>query len=104
MAEVEKSDDHVGVRELRQNLSIYLDRVKQGETLRVTERGREVAKLMPSRRESDWLDELIASGKATPAKGSLVEWLRDRQPLPPAGPGEPTLSEILQELREERLP
>jgi len=38
----------VGVRELRQNLSRYLDRVKAGESLTVTERGREVARLIPS--------------------------------------------------------
>ena len=35
----------VGVRELRQNLSRYLDRVKAGEDLVVTEHGREVARL-----------------------------------------------------------
>jgi prevent-host-death family protein len=39
----------VGVRELRQNLSRYLKRVKDGETLIVTVRGREVARLVPSR-------------------------------------------------------
>jgi prevent-host-death family protein len=38
----------VGVRELRQNLSRYLERVKAGETLTVTERGHEVARLVPS--------------------------------------------------------
>ena len=38
----------VGVRELRQNLSKYLDRVKAGEQLIVTEHGREVARLIPS--------------------------------------------------------
>ena len=38
----------VGIRELRQNLSKHLERVKRGETLSVTERGREVAKLVPS--------------------------------------------------------
>lgn len=38
----------VGVRELRQNLSRYLERVKEGESLVVTERGREVARLTPS--------------------------------------------------------
>lgn len=37
----------VGVRELRQNLSKYLDRVKAGEDLVVTEHGREVARLVP---------------------------------------------------------
>lgn len=38
----------VGVRELRQNLSKYLTRVKAGESLVVTERGEEVARLVPS--------------------------------------------------------
>lgn len=37
----------VGVRELRQNLSKYLLRVKRGESLTVTERGREVARVVP---------------------------------------------------------
>ena len=40
--------ESVGVRELRQNLSRYLARVKKGEALVVTERGREVARLVPS--------------------------------------------------------
>ena len=39
--------DHVGVRELRQNLSVYLRRVRRGEPLVVTERGRPVATLQP---------------------------------------------------------
>lgn len=42
----------VGVRELRQNLSKYLERVKAGEPLTVTERGREVARLVPTNRGS----------------------------------------------------
>lgn len=40
--------EKVGVRELRQNLSKYLDRVKDGEALVVTERGRQVARLIPA--------------------------------------------------------
>jgi prevent-host-death family protein len=40
--------ERVGVRELRQNLSRYLERVKAGESLTVTEHGREVARLVPS--------------------------------------------------------
>ncbi len=38
----------VGVRELRQNLSKYLERVKNGEDLVVTERGKVVARLVPA--------------------------------------------------------
>jgi len=37
MSETERPVARVGVRELRQNLSVYLERVKQGETLEVTE-------------------------------------------------------------------
>ena len=37
----------VGVRELRQNLSVYLARVKKGQALTVTEHGRAVAELRP---------------------------------------------------------
>jgi prevent-host-death family protein len=33
----------VGVRELRQNLSVYLERIALGETLEVTDRGQPVA-------------------------------------------------------------
>jgi prevent-host-death family protein len=51
--------ESVGVRELRQNLSRYLDRVKAGEPFVVTERGRAVARLVPS-------------GPATGAYGELA--------------------------------
>jgi prevent-host-death family protein len=37
----------VGVRELKQHLSSYLDRVERGETIRVTDRGKPKALLMP---------------------------------------------------------
>lgn len=37
----------VGVRELKQHLSEYLDRAEQGEIIRVTDRGRPKALLVP---------------------------------------------------------
>ena len=37
----------IGVRELRQNASRYLAKVKAGETIEVTERGVLVARLVP---------------------------------------------------------
>ncbi len=37
----------VGVRELKQHLSEYLDRAERGEVIRVTERGRPKAVLAP---------------------------------------------------------
>jgi len=41
-------NSEVGIWELRHNLSKHLARVKQGESLVVTERGDEVARLIPS--------------------------------------------------------
>lgn len=37
-----------GVRELKNRLSMYLDRVKRGERITVTQRGRPVAELVPA--------------------------------------------------------
>ncbi len=56
----------VGVRELRQNLSRYLDRVKDGERLVVTDRNRPVAMLRPIEEEEDSLERLIAAGLVRP--------------------------------------
>jgi len=86
----------VGVRELRQNLSVYLDRVKDGETLDVTEHGVPVAELRPRTEDPiSAFDRLVAEGRITPAKYSH----KDLGP-PPTFPGRPT-SEILQEMRDE---
>jgi prevent-host-death family protein len=54
----------VGIRELRENLSTYLDRVKAGEEVVITERGKRIARIVgPSK-----LDQLIAEGRARPAR------------------------------------
>jgi prevent-host-death family protein len=63
--------ERVGVRELRQNLSVYLRRVKEGASLDVTEHGRTVARLVPSAEGGSVLERLVAEGKVTLATGSL---------------------------------
>lgn len=88
----------VGVRELRQNLSKYLRRVQAGETLEVTEHGRPVAVLAPLPPPAESvLDRLIREGRARPGKGNLL----DLGPPIKLPPGSPSLSEILDELRED---
>jgi prevent-host-death family protein len=72
--------ERVGVRELRQNLSVYLRRVKEGESLEVTEHGRAVAVLAPLREPVSAYDRMVAEGRITPAQGSF-----DDMP-PPLGP------------------
>ena len=90
----------VGVRELRQNLSVYLDRVKAGETLEVTERGEPVAILGPRpEKPVSVIDRLIAEGRVTPA---TVDH-RTIGPPPPGEPGARPLSEILIEMRDEEI-
>jgi prevent-host-death family protein len=91
----------VGVRELRQNLSVYLDRVKEGERLEVTEHGRPVALLVPLPPADDQIARMIAEGKIIPAKGSLREWLRDNPPQKITLSGGKTLTQILLEMRDE---
>jgi antitoxin (DNA-binding transcriptional repressor) of toxin-antitoxin stability system len=55
----------VGVRELRQNLSVYLARIARGASFRVTDRGQEVAMLVPLPPGTSTVERLIASGRAT---------------------------------------
>jgi prevent-host-death family protein len=65
----------VGVRELKQHLSKYLDRAEQGEVLRVTERGRPKALLgpLPGRAR---IDGGIAEGWITPGSGERLPPVR----------------------------
>ena len=61
----------VGVRELRQHLSVYLVRVIAGETLEVTDRGRPVAILAPLVAGESALARLAREGRVVPATADL---------------------------------
>ena len=89
----------VGIRELRQNLSRYIERVKQGETLTVTERGREVARLAPAGPKDSAVARLVAERGATMPQGDLLDLVPPRG-RPAVGPPS---QQVLDELREERL-
>jgi len=88
----------VGVRELRQNLSRYLARVKQGERLVVTERNRPVAVLEPTTEQDDPLERLIAAGLVRPPTRSAHDL-----PPPIKLPGDPYAgTKALEEIRGDR--
>jgi len=87
----------VGIRELRQNLSVYLRRVAAGEVLQVTERGHPVAVLAPPLESSSGIGRLVAAGRAIPPAGDLMDL------GPPHGRVSRRLSDALQEQRAERL-
>ncbi len=87
----------VGVRELRQNLSLYLERVEAGTVFRVTDRGRAVALLVPLRAGATIVDRLVASGRASRTNGDLLALGR---PTLSAGK---SLTEALRQVREDPL-
>lgn len=80
------------MREIRQNLSVFLRRVRGGETFTVTDHGIPVALLSPLPDVSDDpLGDLIALGKVLPGSGRS-----SALPAPvPAPAGSPTPTEIL---------
>ena len=87
----------VGVRELRQNLSVYLTRVKRGATYTITEHGHVVALLRPAPAMDDVVQRLVAEGRATPARkpGTQPKALRLKL--------NPPLSQHLDNLREDTV-
>ena len=89
----------IGIRELRQHASVYVNLAEKGQTVDITNRGRLVARLVPAGDVASPLERLIAAGIIEPAEepGSLL----DSEPGPPAPAGQPTASEILQRMREE---
>lgn len=88
----------MGIRQLRQNLSVYLRRVVAGETLQVTERGRAVAILAPLPEAASPLQRLVLSGRATAPAGDLLKLGPPRAKRPST-----RVSKALEQLRGERL-
>ncbi len=87
--------ERIGVREARQNLSVYLERVKHGEAFTVTEHGHPVALLGPLPPDDDPLADLVAAGLADP----LVRL--DDLPVPVSSSAGIAYSELLSVLRDE---
>ena len=82
----------VGIRELRAGLSRYVERVKQGEEIVVTDHGKPVARLVPMNGERK-IDRLIREGVVIPAR-SRTGWRPER-----LIPVEGSVSEIVIEQR-----
>jgi prevent-host-death family protein len=100
MSEKKRRPERVGVRELRQNLSVYLKHVREeGRVYEVTERGEPVANLtpMPDRPMSTY-ERMLADGRITSAQRP---WRDLPEPLPPL-PGA-QLSDVLREMRDEEM-
>jgi len=89
----------IGIRELRQHASVYVDLAEKGVVVDITNRGRLVARLVPVREAESPLERLVAAGIIREAEesGDVLEI----EPAPPVPPGHPTASEILTQMREE---
>jgi prevent-host-death family protein len=74
----------VGIRELRADLSRWVRRVREGEEVVVTDRGKAVARLVPVNGERK-IDRLIREGLVIPAprpwRGPLPEPIEGAGPL-----------------------
>ncbi len=90
----------VGVAELKAKLSEYLDSVKAGEEVVVTERGKPVARLSRPDPVSGEVEELVKSGVARPPRKKLpTDFFTSVRPEDPDGS---ILESLIDERREGR--
>ena len=86
----------IGIRELRQNASVWVAKAKAGVTIQITDRGRPVARLVPLTPAEHARDKLIAECQLIPAAAPRVA-------LSTADLIEgPSLSSVLDEQRSDR--
>jgi prevent-host-death family protein len=81
-----------GIRDLRDHLSSYIDAVRGGDHVTVTDHGKPVARIVPIDYERP-LDRLIAAGLVTPASQPK------RRVLPPRIKAAGTVSDLVAEQR-----
>ena len=79
----------IGIRELRQHASVYVDLAEKGYTVDITNRGRLVAQLVPVREPGSPLERLIAAGIIEPAEEPGGVGDIEPYPAPAGGRGTP---------------
>jgi prevent-host-death family protein len=86
----------VGIRELKENLSKYMAKVKSGQSIVITEHGKPVGRIIP---EGQSLEERIEALR----KAGVIAWngekLRDIEP-PAENRSDKLASDIVIEMRE----
>ena len=82
----------IGIRELRQHASVYVDLAERGYTVDITNRGRLVAQLVPVREPGSPLERLIAAGIIESAEepGGVA----DIEPYPSSAGRRPPAGEV----------
>lgn len=64
------SEGRIGIRELREDLSRAIRRVRGGEALEITDRGQPVARLVPIGPTVGPLSALVAEGRVRPPRSA----------------------------------
>lgn len=90
--------ERVDVGEFRQDASRYVEMAKAGRRVPLTDGGEVVAHLVPADQPRSVFEQLVAAGKVQRA---TRKGIADLLPIPPAPEGERSLSETLQEMRDE---
>src|ERR1700734_3110665 len=76
----------IGIRELRQHASVYVDLVERGYTVDITNRGRLVAQMIPVRQPDSPLERWIAAGVVERAEEAGTRLDGDPSPGRPRRP------------------
>ena len=92
----------IGIRELRQHASVYVDLAEKGYTVDITNRGRLVAQLVPAFEPGSPLERLIASGVIEPAEEP--GGVGDIDPYPSPASGRLAASRLLGQAGEGQAP
>ena len=89
----------VGIKEIRNNLSRYLARVKSGEEVQITERGKPIARIIKETQGKKSIGEalgpLIGKGLITLPTRSI----RRNQIIPEEVPGKPVSEIVIKDRR-----
>jgi prevent-host-death family protein len=90
----------IGIRELRQHASVYVDLAERGYTVDITNRGRLVAQLVPANELGSPLERLIAAGIIESAEepGGVA----DIEPYPAPAAGRPSAADVLGQARKDK--
>src|SRR3954447_13497895 len=94
--------ERIGIRELRQNASVYIDMVwREGVTVEITNRGHLAARIVPVERPEDPLADLVAAGLVEPLEGADESRdLLDIVPMPLPPGATPPSEDIIREREE----
>ena len=96
--------ERVSISELKDQLSVYLKKVRDGQTVVVTDRNKPVAQLTPipkSESESERIERLVAMGVLIRPKGPPIS-IEEIRRMRPVAPGAGVLEALLEERREGR--